>query len=52
MKSMKDRKVKKNKNHPPLHFMVFISFMVNISYSLSYSTLNGERGTLNLEPHT
>ena len=31
MKSMKDLKVKHNKNYPPLPFMVFMSFMVNIS---------------------
>ena len=44
MKSMKDLKVKKNKNYPPLHFMLFMAFMVNISYS---SLSNPERGTLN-----
>ena len=44
MKSMKDLKVKHNKNYPPLPFMLFMSFMVNISYSSlsNPEPLNGE----------
>ena len=47
MKSMKDLKFKKNKNHPPLPFMVFMPFMVRFLYSFSSNPepLNGERGT-------
>jgi len=49
MKSMKDRKVKKNNNYPSLHFMLFMSFMVKFLYSFSS---NPERGTLNPERET